>query len=733
MSWVFPLENLVEAASDSVGGKGSALAFLARSGFAVPRTLCVTTRCYEHFLTRTGLGERILLELNRKDFKDMRWEELWDASLRIRGMFLREPFPEDLHSRLRESVGSWYGGGAVAVRSSAADEDASKASFAGLHESYVNVRGLESILEHIRLVWASLWSDAALLYRQDIGLDAGRSLMAVIVQEFIGGERSGVVFSAGPADPSQLVVEAIHGLNQGLVDGLVEPDRWIVDRASRKIISHAAPPREKALVPDATGVREEALPGEAAGRPPLAPGEVLAIAALALKAEEAFGRPQDVEWTIREGDVIVLQSRPITTMAPGEEEDKRTWYLSLRRSFENLKRLRFRIEDELIPAMVRDAERMARQDLGALPDEELAGEIRRRKALESRWTGIYWDEYIPFAHGVRLFGQFYNDAVRPEDPYEFVRLLGATDMESLERNRMMEEMAAMVRTTPGLRERIVGGEALLAGGGFPRVLHRFMERFGDLSCAVSGFVHCSQGPEGLLRLVLEMAAHPPAQAAAEPRGVGLLKAAFLDRFGGERRLFARDLLDLARASYRLRDDDNIKLGRIEAGKLAGIQEGRRRIAERGPEGVAAALAEELSEPGWDFGSSLGGLLPDAGGAGERVRPRQLRGQPAGPGLARGPARVIRGAADLLDFRHGEVLVCDAVDPNMTFVVPLASAVVERRGGMLIHGAIIAREYGLPCVTGVVDLTTLIRTGDLLTVDGFLGVVTVGPPELPPAS
>jgi pyruvate,water dikinase len=70
---------------------------------------------------------------------------------------------------------------------------------------------------------------------------------------------------------------------------------------------------------------------------------------------------------------------------------------------------------------------------------------------------------------------------------------------------------------------------------------------------------------------------------------------------------------------------------------------------------------------------------------------------------------------------------------MTFVVPLASAVVERRGGMLIHGAIIAREYGLPCVTGVVDLTTLIRTGDLLTVDGFLGVVTVGPPELPPAS
>jgi pyruvate,water dikinase len=91
--------------------------------------------------------------------------------------------------------------------------------------------------------------------------------------------------------------------------------------------------------------------------------------------------------------------------------------------------------------------------------------------------------------------------------------------------------------------------------------------------------------------------------------------------------------------------------------------------------------------------------------------------------------VIRDAADLLAFRHGEVLVCDAVDPNMTFVVPLASAVVERRGGMLIHGAIIARKYGLPSVTGVVDRTGLIGTGDMVTVDGFLGLVTVGSPEL----
>ncbi len=194
-------------------------------------------------------------------------------------------------------------------------------------------------------------------------------------------------------------------------------------------------------------------------------------------------------------------------------------------------------------------------------------------------------------------------------------------------------------------------------------------------------------------------------------------------------MFASDLLDLARVSYRLRDDDNIKLARIEAQKLAAIQEAQRRIEQRGPGDVAARLADEISGLSWDSSSLPGRHLQETSRPNERVKPRQLRGQPAGPGIARGPARVIQNATDLPAFKYGEVLVCDAVDPNMTFVVPLATAIIERRGGMLIHGAIIAREYGLPCVTGVVNVTELIRSGDLVTVDGFLGLVTVGSAEL----
>jgi pyruvate,water dikinase len=87
--------------------------------------------------------------------------------------------------------------------------------------------------------------------------------------------------------------------------------------------------------------------------------------------------------------------------------------------------------------------------------------------------------------------------------------------------------------------------------------------------------------------------------------------------------------------------------------------------------------------------------------------------------------VIHQHTDIARFKQGEIIVCDGVDPNMTFIMPLAAGIVERRGGMLIHGAIIAREYGLPCVTGVADATSRIRTGQSITVDGYLGIVTIG--------
>jgi pyruvate,water dikinase len=553
--------------------------------------------------------------------------------------------------------------------------------------------------------------------------------MAVVVQELVGGQASGICFTQSPTQPSQALVEAVYGLNQGLVDGDLEPDRWVMDRDFGRILGHTPAQRTRMLVATEHGIEFVGLSAGTGSQPPLSGEQVMAVYGLGCEAERQFGAPQDVEWTFCNGRLYLLQSRPVTTPTPAAGGDQRAWYLSLHRSFENLKGLRRKIEGEQIPAMIRVAEALAGIDLGKLSDRELAAEIRRRWEANTTWVNVYWADFIPFAHAIRLFGQVYNDRLKPEDPYEFVNLLTLTDMASLERNRMLEALAEQVRSNAALADCLRAGDCHAKAPAFRRDIESFIERFGDLSCSVTGGTQCEGATRPMAKILLAMAARPAAGIGAGNRAqVAELSKRFLEAFPDSRRTEAVELLDLARASYRLRDDDNIYLGRIEAQLAAAVAEGRRRLisaetADAGREELRAAL-ENL-----DFGSRMRPAGPPAAAPDGRVQPRQLTGQPAGPGVAQGTARVVCRHADLEDFIHGEVLVCDAVDPNMTFVVPLAAAVVERRGGMLIHGAIIAREYGIPCVTGIPDAVALIRTGDLLTVDGYLGIVTVGPGEL----
>lgn len=719
MSLILPFERITGADRPRVGGKACALSLMAGTGATVPSGVCITIDAYRRYARRSGIADRIRLELSRKRFADMRWEEVWDAALRIRNLFLTTPLSQTLRRDISGPLVRRFGDAAVVVRSSAPDEDSARASFAGLHESYVNIRGAESIVEHMRLVWASLWSDAALLYRRELGLDVSRSSMAVIVQELVQGERSGVAFSRDPNNENRAVIEAVHGLNQGLVDGTVEPDRWLLDRASGRIISHAAVARENRVFAQERGVATGPLPPALRQQPPLDGQEVLAVYGLLCKAEEFFGSPQDIEWTIRDNELWLLQSRPLTTAANEEKDDKRPWYLSLKRSFDNLRTLRRRIEEEIFPSMTAAADALAGKDLAGLTEPELRAEIISRVAVYNSWVAVYWKDLIPFAHGIRLLGIAYNDALRPQDPYEFMNLLSGTGMEGVERNRMLGEMAALARSSFAPAGDLRG--RLADDGRFQDLLRGFMARFGDLSC---GTKQCSQGPEPLIDLVIELASVPEDSGRYEPKDATALERSFLERFEGQERIHAEELLDLARASYRARDNDNIYLGRIKGQAIAARDRYQRlfttnnSIAEPG---LLKAI-ESIGAPDTVPPKGPGMTMQEPG---FRSQARQITGQPAGPGFARGKARVIADASDLHRFKAGEVLVCDAVDPSITFIVPLAAAIVERRGGMLIHGAIIAREYGIACVTGIPDATSLIHTGDTLTVDGYLGIVTIG--------
>jgi phosphohistidine swiveling domain-containing protein len=722
VNYVFPLTDLPHVADPArLGGKGWALHRMSSAGFAVPKTLCLITEAYTEFARSTGLGVRVQLELSRKPFPDMRWEEMWDAAQRIRGMFVRADIPQSLSGPLIESVKRHFGDAPVVVRSSAPGEDSAKSSFAGLHESFVNVRGAREILKAVRKVWASLWSDAALLYRQKIGLGTERAAMAVLIQEMVAGGRSGVAFSMSPMDRRQSVVEAVHGLNQGLVDGTIAPDRWLLERPGGTILRHEPAKRDVRVVASAGGTAVEALPETLAATPPLSPDQVTSVFAAIVELESLFGAPQDVEWTFTGERLVILQSRPMTTGEADAEERQRRWHLSLKRSLADLHTLRSLIVEERIPRMIAEAGELATIDLSALPDADLATEIERRNRIRDHWTKVYWEEFIPFAHGVRLFGRFYNDTFPADDPYQFMDLLVGEGLESTRRNLMLEELADMLRDDPALLRAFANEGLPTPNERFNEVADRFLRSFGDLSCPMSASDSRSPELDVLAPLLLQMAGRSrrktPSLATREEAETRFL-ANFEDPL---QRHQAEQLLTLARESHRLRDDDNIHLGRIEGHHRAAVQEGSRRLRKTAEDKRHDPLLVRTV-------AANAGVLEESGPLNrprsDRVRVRQLQGHPAGPGLFTGIARVIRRHQDLAGFMAGEILVCDSIDPNMTFVIPLASAIVERRGGMLVHGAIIAREYGLPCVTGIPEATEIIATGDRVTVDGHTGLVTI---------
>ncbi|KAF1074548.1 DUF2237 family protein [Halodesulfovibrio sp. MK-HDV] len=672
------------------GGKVINLQRLARDGFTVPPTLFLPPAAYTYFVEQHKLTDQIHA-LAKADIRILRWEEIWDASLALRNSFLRHPMPTDIAKPLLTAVHHHLGLAPLAVRSCALHED-SGFSHAGVHDSVLDVSGDEAILKAVQQVWASLWTDRAVLYRQEMGLNAKSSAMGIILQAMIPGHTSGVLFTRDPTDESRMTIEAVHGPASEVVDDSRDTERLFLGRDNGKQLLRKRQEGNEVKV-----VLSDYLIDE--------------LYHLGSRLEQFFGSPQDIEWTATDQGITVLQSRPITTFAESDAhgwdaDDKRPWYLSLTRSHKNLEDLREHIESEILPGMTEDSDAMKNIDLNVLSCEELEKELARRNDLLTHWRDVYWHKLIPFAHTVRQFGMLYNDTIAPEDPFEFTTLLSGQHLLALDRNAMIEELALLVKKDDQLAENL-RNNILPEKGCYSTLLNEFMERFGDLSCNTSW---CNEGPWGIIRLTLKDTPDSPHPAPLQRAKT--LEYAFLDAVPSKKRDFATSVLNLARVGYRLRDDDNLYLGKIQArynealelAKACGIR----------PKNNDKPEAKQHTPKGlsWNGQDST------------ESHKQRFNGWAAAMGIAFGQARVVSTPEDLFTFQKGEVLICNALDPNMTFVVPMAAAIVERRGGMLVHGAIIAREYGIPCVTGIPDVTSHIQTGDQLMVDGFRGLVII---------
>ena len=714
MNWLIPFADLSRETVKNLGGKAMMLARLQQEGFMVPAGYCLPANTYHDFLAETGLEAFIAMELQRKDFREMRWEELWDVSLRIRNHFATREWPKAMEKKLLEDLNegpaSWP---AVAVRSTAPGEDSAGQSFAGLHESRIMLQGAEAILEAIRIVWASLWSDGALLYRHELDLQPGTSGMAVIIQEMVVGDVSGILFTRAPQDGSVMMAEAVWGLNQALVDGTIEPDRWQFSRATGAVTDKHEVVHSVALRPTTHGTELSPLGNAQRGQSPFNAVLCRELFETACHLETLLGEALDIEWTYSDKSLHILQVRPITAALQSEAGDERPWYLSLHRSLDSLEALRTELEQQVLPGMDHDAEKMSAVELSQLSNRKLAEEYLNRRRILDKWLSIYKEKCIPMAHGLRLFGEFYNDLLKPEDPHEFINLLHSDDLLAVQRNRQLREMAELLRKDHRLLQQLKDGRELPDRSSLKVMLEAFNREYSGINWVLHQELDLTSW---LVKL---------AEQDGDNKNEGLKQAdreqAFFDQVPEAESGMAGRILALAKASYLLRDNDNLYLGKVRAGVSAAEQEIRKRIGSGSSEGLDKILPETTEKKVFSRYESQREPVesPET-----RQLARQLVGQPAGPGVNSGPARVLNNASVLTDFKAGEVLVCDAIEPNMTFLAPLAAAIIERRGGMLVHGAIIAREYGIPCVTGIPEATKVIKSGEQLTVDGYLGIVTI---------
>ncbi len=306
------LEEITSRDHARVGSKALNLAEAARAGFSVPNGFCLTTAAYSQFITANELppGMSALPGAGPQDARE--------SALRLQSSIRAAPLSDRLAAAIlsayRTLTGGTRTGTGVAVRSSATAEDLAVASFAGQQATSLNVMGETALLRAVLDCWASLWSVQAVAYRVRVGFTAVPQ-MAVLVQTMVSAEAAGVAFSVDPMSGERaVVIEAAFGLGETVVSGRAAVDRYVVDPETGEEIQTAtiAVKPQKRVLGAKGGVREIDVPAAMRGARVLSPEQAQRVADTATALAQHFRSPQDVEWSLADGILYVLQTRPIT-------------------------------------------------------------------------------------------------------------------------------------------------------------------------------------------------------------------------------------------------------------------------------------------------------------------------------------------------------------------------------------------------------------------------------------
>lgn len=314
---VIPFDS-PDATLERAGGKGLNLARLTRAGFPVPRGFIVPTEAYRAFVDTNHLADTITTATTNLAADDT--AQLEAASAHIRGAFAAGKMPLETENTIRTAYDELRNV-PVAVRSSATAEDLPDLSFAGQQDTYLNIISIQALLEAVVSCWSSLWTARAIGYRQRNHIAHDQAALAVVVQEMVQSEVSGVLFTANPLTGlrSETVIDATLGLGEALVSGQVEPDHYVVETVSGRVVSKTLGQKIVATR-SKSGGGVETIQQEAGAQQALSDEHIRQLTSLGHNVQKEYGFPQDIEWALADGKLYLLQARAITSLFPVPQE-----------------------------------------------------------------------------------------------------------------------------------------------------------------------------------------------------------------------------------------------------------------------------------------------------------------------------------------------------------------------------------------------------------------------------
>lgn len=781
--WCISLGDVRDNDVEAVGAKAASLGELINAGFDVPPGFVVTTASY-----RLAVGEAT-------------------SGSEAQTLLMPQAVQEAVRRAYRD-----LSGGPVAVRSSATAEDLPGATSAGQHDTYLGVEGPEAVLNAVHRCWASLFSERAVAYHDRLRIDPASVAMGVVIQAMVFPDAAGVMFTADPVSGhrDRVVINASPGLGEQVVSGQVTPDHVVIAAGGRIT-------RTQTLPASPVGTAE-------VGKPNVDPAAIsddtaVRLAGLGRRIAMRFGRPQDIEWAVQDGQLLILQSRAMTALPPApvalnwaqraigsvvlEILPRRplpmeltaatkpivaanmmgmtTALTGIRLNFDAILPQQDFIVQQLIPPVLRPTRatpaRLTRTVIRGLrgsprrwrTDPNLAtyrqecAELNRADPQHLTWAELI--DVPPRAHLlVRTVTQL-RVAYMPAALAALVKLRlamlispgGASARDVLAASPTLttaanEELAALAndaRHIQGLRELITTANVAqvqtlartnpVVASWWQRFQH-FQTTYGHRETISILLIHdpCwADAPQTVFALIGVLLGDedthprpPTPRAALAP--------------------WKRSLVTAAAEGVALREDTHFELTRVMPAVRRAVEEIGLRLAAAGEldkaedvwmltlaevtawtpslhttdDAILRSIAHRRSKAYAEIASTpliaTTTLYPHRRAASAAV----VVGTAGGSGTATGRVRIINGTHEFNTLRAGEVLVCSATNPSWTPLFLRAAAVVVDHGGIASHAAIVAREYGIPAIMGAANATTTLHNGQLITVNGHTGHVTI---------